>query len=289
MTKGIKISKQPESRLNDLRANCERCFGLCCVALPYASSADFPIDKEAGIPCPNLQSDFSCGVHNSLREKGFRGCSVYDCFGAGQKVAQVTFAGIDWRDAPETANQMFTILPIMQQLHEMLWYLNEALTFNLPPGIQDEMERILKETERLADLEPEAMVKLEIPSHRNIVSGLLQRTSEWVRAPYQQNGKNAQKRKKTYGRGLDFMGANLRKSDFRGSNLRGAFLIAANLREADLRNTDLLGADLRDTDIRGADLTGCIFLTQAQVNAARGDRHTKLPPLLKRPAHWSGL
>lgn len=37
-----------------LEADCSQCFGLCCVALPFARSADFPVDKAAGEPCRNL-------------------------------------------------------------------------------------------------------------------------------------------------------------------------------------------------------------------------------------------
>ena len=39
---------------SDLRADCERCVGLCCVAPAFSASADFAIDKAAGRPCPNL-------------------------------------------------------------------------------------------------------------------------------------------------------------------------------------------------------------------------------------------
>ncbi|MGW3479266.1 pentapeptide repeat-containing protein, partial [Streptomyces althioticus] len=56
---------------------------------------------------------------------------------------------------------------------------------------------------------------------------------------------------------------------------------------ADLRDADLIGADLRGADLAGADLTGALFLTQAQLNAARGDAATTLPPSLERPAHWA--
>jgi len=84
----------------DLRADCERCFALCCVAPAFSVSADFAINKPAGQACPHLQPDFRCGIHTGLREQGFRGCTVYDCFGAGQKVSQVTFGGRDWRQAP---------------------------------------------------------------------------------------------------------------------------------------------------------------------------------------------
>ena len=49
-----------------LRADCERCFGLCCVALAFAASADFAIDKDAGQPCPNLQPDYRCAIHSTM-------------------------------------------------------------------------------------------------------------------------------------------------------------------------------------------------------------------------------
>jgi hypothetical protein len=81
----------------DLRADCAQCFGLCCVAPAFTASADFAITKPAGRPCPNLGVGFGCGIHDRLRDSGFGGCAVYDCFGAGQKVAQVTFGGRDWR------------------------------------------------------------------------------------------------------------------------------------------------------------------------------------------------
>lgn len=67
-----------DSILNQLRADCENCFGLCCVALPYAKSADFALDKDGGTPCSNLQSDYRCGIHENLRAKGYRGCTVYE-------------------------------------------------------------------------------------------------------------------------------------------------------------------------------------------------------------------
>src|SRR5674536_229291 len=113
-------------RRRSLRADCERCFGLCCVAPAFSASADFAIDKDAGQPCPNLRPDFRCGIHARLREQGFPGCTAYDCFGAGQQVAQVTFGGQNWRRDPQAAQQMFAVFSTMRQLHELLWYLTEA-------------------------------------------------------------------------------------------------------------------------------------------------------------------
>jgi hypothetical protein len=41
------------------------------------------------------------------------------------------------------------------------------------------------------------------------------------------------------------------------------------------------------TDLSAADLSGALFLTQAQVNSARGDERTRRPERLGRPAHRS--
>jgi uncharacterized protein YjbI with pentapeptide repeats len=274
------------SRLT-MQADCENCFGLCCVALPFAASTDFAIDKDAGQPCQNLQSDFRCSIHNSLRQRGFRGCTVYDCFGAGQKVSQVTFGGRDWRQAPESAKQMFEVFPIMRQFHELLWYLTEALTLQPARPIYGALSQALDETERLTHLSPDSVMELDVAKHRADVNALLLQTSEIVRDDARRQQKGPTGRQKTLGRGLDLIGANLRGADLRCANLRGAYLIAADLSGADLRVADLIGADFRDADLSGADLTESIFLTQAQLNAAKGDADTKLPPSLVRPTHWS--
>jgi uncharacterized protein YjbI with pentapeptide repeats len=261
-----------------LRADCARCFALCCVAPAFSTSADFAIDKPAGQPCPNLRSDFRCGIHDRLRETGFPGCAAYDCFGAGQQVAQVTFGGRDWRREPRIARQMFDAFAVMRQLHELLWYLTEALT--LPPArpLRRDLRLALDETERLTSLEPDALVVLDVAAVRTHVNELLLRTSERVRAGVA--GRTVDHR------GADLTGADLRGTDLRGASLRGAYLIGADLRGVDLRMADLIGADLRGADLRAADLFGSIFVTQPQVDAARGDAGTRLPPRLRRPTHW---
>jgi uncharacterized protein YjbI with pentapeptide repeats len=261
-----------------LRGDCERCFGLCCVAPAFSASADFAIDKAAGYPCPNLQPDFRCGIHNRLRQRGFPGCTVYDCFGAGQKVAQVTFGGEDWRRNPRIATQMFQVFAVMRQLHESLWYLTQALTLQLARPLHAELSAALKETDSLTRNSPDALLGLDVQAHWRVVTELLLRTSELVRA---EAGRRQVDR-----RGADLTGKDLRGVDFRGANLRGAYLIGADLRGTDLRMADLIGADFRGADIRGADLTGSIFLTQSQIDAAKGDLDTRLPPSLTRPTHW---
>lgn len=277
----------PDSSRLSLQADCESCFGLCCAALPFAASVDFAMDKEAGNPCVNMQTDHRCGVHNNLRELGFRGCTVYDCFGAGQKVSQHTFGGNDWRQVPASAKQMFEVFPIMWHLQELLWYLTEALTLQPAYPVHVALSAARDETERLTLLSPDSLMELDVAAHRADVNALLLKTSELVRTEARRQQKNSSKRQKTYDRGADLIGAKLKGADLRGANFRGAYLIAADLRNADLRVADLIGADLRDTDLRGANLTESIFLTQAQLNAAKGDANTLLPPAFTRPTHWS--
>ncbi|MDQ1463632.1 MAG: hypothetical protein QOC73_573 [Actinomycetota bacterium] len=263
-----------------LRADCASCFGLCCVAPAFSASADFAIDKPAGRPCPNLQGDFRCGIHSELRPRGFRGCATYDCFGAGQQIAQVTFGGADWRAAPDTADQMFAAFAIMRQLHEMLWYLNEALKRPAAQSHHDDLRAEFADIERLTQCNADALVGLDVVALRRSVNPLLERTSELVRAESPRRGPDRV--------GADLIGADLRGADLMAANLRGAYLIGADLRGADLRLADLLGADLRDADLRGADLTGSIFLTQSQIDASRGNSDTRLPTTVTRPVHWHG-
>ncbi|MGR6968567.1 pentapeptide repeat-containing protein [Streptomyces cynarae] len=270
----------PSTDPSDLRGDCGSCFALCCVALPFARSADFAVDKDAGTPCRNLEGDFRCGVHSELRQRGFSGCTVYDCFGAGQKVSQITFGGRDWRSGDrEHARRMFGVFPVVRQLHELLRYLSEALTLPAARPVHADLRRMLEETEWLTLRTPEELGELDVDAHRQEVNVLLLRTSELVRAG---TGRRTKDR-----RGADLIGARLKGADLRGASLRGACLIAADLTGADLRHADLIGADLRDADLTDADLTGAFFLTQPQINAARGSAGTRLPASVTRPAHWT--
>ncbi|MGW7411542.1 pentapeptide repeat-containing protein [Streptomyces sp. NPDC054863] len=276
-------------KTSELRSDCGSCFGLCCVALTLTKSSDFAIDKPAGKPCPNLGEGFGCGIHSRLRGEGFSGCTVYDCFGAGQKVSQVTFAGVNWREEPGSSELMFALLPVMKQLHELLWYVAEGLRLDVARPVHGELRRLRDETEELTRGSAEELVALDAEGHRLKVNAVLVRVSELVRGewaaavPRKKNGK----KRKTDLRGADLMGARRAGADLRGVNLRGAYVIAADLSGADLRGADVIGADFRDADVRGADVSAALFLTQTQVNAARGDAATKLPEGLDRPAHWA--
>jgi uncharacterized protein YjbI with pentapeptide repeats len=299
----------------ELRADCARCVGLCCVAPAFAASADFAINKPAGHPCPNLRDDYRCGIHHRLRGSGFPGCTVFDCLGAGQRLTQQTFGGRSWRE-PDVGPAMVAAFPAVRQLHELLWYVHEALDLPAARPVHPDLRRALADTEHLAGQDAATLGTLDVDPHRRAVNTLLLRASELARATFARarverdgtprkgtrardapgkalRGKDAPE-KAVRGRdmrgvelrGADLAGRDLGGADLRGASLRGAYLIGTNLRGANLELADVTGADLRGADLSGATLTGTLFLLQAQLDAAHGDAATALPSTFIRPAHW---
>ena len=63
---------------------------------------------------------------------------------------------------------------------------------------------------------------------------------------------------------------------FDAKHLAGTDLLVANLRSM----------KLRDARLEGAQLTAALFLSQPQLNSARGTKTTLLPPGLSAPPHW---
>ncbi|WP_077622488.1 pentapeptide repeat-containing protein [Sediminibacillus massiliensis] len=264
--------------IEELKSNCTQCFGLCCVALPFAKSADFPFDKKGGEPCKNLCSNHLCSIHDTLKDRGFNGCITYECFGAGQHVSQFLYEGRSWRENNECAEQMFSVFPIVQQLHEMLWYLKQALNTSEAVPIRSNLLEIYNKTAQLTSKAPEEILDLDVTAHRKLVNEHLVETSKLYRADFLHNTRKIKV--------ADYIGANLDGKDLRGEDLRGKLMIAANLKHSDLRKVDFIGADLRDANLRGANLNEALFLTQSQINSAKGDAQTKIPEYLDKPIHW---
>lgn len=270
-----------------LRPDCSQCFALCCTAFGLTRSADFAIDKPPATPCPNLAPDFSCTIHDRLRPRGFAGCTVFDCFGAGQAVSQRLFRGISWREDPESAPDMFAAFKVLRQLHEMLWLLAQAGAKAYGPDTAEDVRRLQAKVRAVAAGALEEVLAADIASLHLQVGGALREVSEEVRAGYFGAGPSGDDpRLVRLAPGADLAGANLRGLPLCAADLRGACLIAADLRGADLTAADLLGADLRDAKLDDADLTGALFLTQAQITAAHGSASTLLPAGLEQPGHW---
>jgi uncharacterized protein YjbI with pentapeptide repeats len=262
----------------DLRADCARCVGLCCVAPAFAASADFAVDKPAGVACPHLDGQFACRIHAHLRESGFAGCDVFDCFGAGQRVAGDVFPGDDPRAIPSAAPGMLRAFAVVRALQELLWHLVEARSLGVE-ALDGALATAERATARLVRLGGADLLAVDVAGHRDAVNAVLLEASEQARARGGPLGADR--------RGADLAGADLRRTDLRRASLRGALLVRADLRGADLDRTDLTGADLRGARVHGADLAHALFLTPAQLRAAVGDATTALPAGYARPGHWS--
>jgi hypothetical protein len=103
----------------NLRPDCSRCAGLCCVAPPFDADQGFGYDKPAHEACQHLQADFRCAIHAGLAEKGFPACASFDCFGAGQH-ATARHAGRTWRESNEMAVALFDDYTRLRGLHELM-------------------------------------------------------------------------------------------------------------------------------------------------------------------------
>jgi hypothetical protein len=266
-----------------LRPDCANCFALCCTAFGFSRSADFAVDKPAGTPCSNLAADFSCTIHHSLRARGFHGCTVFDCFGAGQRVSQDLFGGESWLEHPATKEKMFAAFKVARQLHEMLWYLAEAIRRCFDPAAARDAARYSGTIEKAFGGGPDQLLALDVQELHAEVRSLLMAVSEEVRASYFATGDDQDPELRP---GADLIGKDLRSRRLCGADLRGSYLIASDLRGSDLTAVDLLGADLRNAKLQGADLSRALYLTQPQINAARGDVRTLLPADLASPSHW---
>lgn len=91
-----------------LVADCTRCCGLCCVAPAFPASEDFAYEKPVHVACRHLRSDHCCDIHADRVARGFRGCAIYDCAGAGQKVTQWTSEaepGMSWLIRPSCSRR----------------------------------------------------------------------------------------------------------------------------------------------------------------------------------------
>ncbi|RBY90766.1 pentapeptide repeat-containing protein [Blastococcus sp. TF02A-26] len=248
-----------------LHADCARCAALCCVLPPFAASADFAIDKPAGRPCPNLAADDRCSIHARLPERGFPGCVTFDCFGAGQQLVQVTYAGRDPRRDPGA----LAVLDAMRQVSELLWYVAEALARPAAAPLRPRLTAVRDRARALREAPADELAELDTGALRRDAGALLREVSERVRAELPGPRRDRS--------GADLVGRDLRRADLRAACLRSAYLIGADLRGVDLRGADLLGADLRGADLRGTDLRDALFLTRPQVAAARTDPATRLP------------
>ena len=175
---------------------------------------------------------------------------------------------------------MFEAFAVMRNLHELAWYLAEALAMAATRPMHPELRVALDEIEPLARETADGLRAVDVAGRRASIGALLGKASELARA-----GAGPRTRRRARDRrGADLAGADLAgDAGLRGVDLRAALLVGADLRRADLRLADLAGADLRGANFAGADLRGSLFLTQSQLEAANGDPGAS-PVAASRPA-----
>ncbi|MCQ4637292.1 pentapeptide repeat-containing protein [Anaerovorax odorimutans] len=280
MDQNIHMESQFENLRGQLAIDCGACCGLCCIALYFAKSEGFPTDKKAGKPCGQLLNDFRCKIHPQLAEKGLKGCMAYDCFGAGQKVTQSIYGGATWKNMPpDQAAEMFDVFLRVCRLHQILWYLIEAISLTPAQKLKNELKGLIIKIQTTAGSSPKDICAFDLEEYRSRVNHALKEAGECVQKEVRGSIEKAQIRK-------DLCGRDFGRADLSGENFFMALMISSNLSGCRLRGTNFLGADLRDADLRDADLSESIFLTQMQINEAKGSKHTRLPGWLVRPGHW---
>jgi hypothetical protein len=158
----------------DLIPDCGSCAALCCVATSFEASEDFAIDKPAGVACPYVTSDCRCAIHSERVERGFPGCTVYDCFGAGQRTTRA------FALRPSAERERNAVFLALRVVHELLWMLTEAAKL-CPPGfksIRAELEIEIHALDGIAQACPEALVAIDLEAHRTIANATLRRLGE---------------------------------------------------------------------------------------------------------------
>jgi hypothetical protein len=110
----------------ELRADCSRCVGLCCVEPAFYAVQGFGYDKPAHVPCRHLTHDARCAIHEQRIERGFAACVGFDCLGAGQRVTKALRADANWRASKEAAARAFAAYRACVVLHRLMAMLTLA-------------------------------------------------------------------------------------------------------------------------------------------------------------------
>jgi hypothetical protein len=150
-------------RRTDLVPECGSCAALCCVAPSFERSIEFACDKPAGERCQHLTQGDGCSIHAERADRGFRGCIVYDCYGAGQRVTRAFGS-----EPSSTRDRTFLAA---RDLHELLFLLTEATSLCPPEAcdLRGQLDVEIAALDRIADPEH------GIADHRAVTHALLRR------------------------------------------------------------------------------------------------------------------
>lgn len=252
-----------------LHSDCKNCCGLCCCALYCAKIDGFPENKKEGIPCSHLQQDFRCDMHAQLQQRNMKGCKAYECFGAGQKITQ-QYDPAHWLNTPAIKTQMYQSFQTIYRLQEILSYLLEAETLVENKNLDKLIQKYLE----YAKVPIHEIASLPIDAYQKRVNIELKDVCKKLHC-YDENRKN-----------FVYLQKDLKPIACHQKDLSMCTLIGCDGKKLIADSLNFLGADIRDVDFSNADLRNTIFLTQRQLNSAKGNRQTKLPNHLHIPDTW---
>lgn len=152
-------------RRPDLVPDCGSCNAVCCIATSFDASEDFALAKSAGTPCPNLDGN-RCSIHPERVARGYLGCTLYDCYGAGPAISRTHLEGA-------ARDEAFRRL---QRLHELLWMLVEAAKLHA----SDELEQQTAALEVVVRIPPEQLGAVDLDGIEASVRAVLRRTGERI-------------------------------------------------------------------------------------------------------------
>lgn len=275
----IRQYNDKKDNFSAFRIRCEACSGLCCVALYFSKYDGFPADKAAGTPCRNLNENFECAIHKDLRRKKMKGCLAYDCCGAGQLVTSL-YGDKNWRSDPQVSREIYDVFVKTFYLQQILCCLTEVLTLQPAKPLWKQAEELIAQLRGLLHSNPKEIMGFDMEEFGPGANTLLKNAAELVQKEvcHGKRGKAADKK--------DFIGHQFKKAPLHGYDFSSCLLIAANMEGCSLTGCNFLGADLRDTSLKNADLSESIYLTQGQLNSAKGNKNTRIPQHLVVPAGW---
>jgi len=261
--------------IKQLKSDCSKCSGLCCVALFFSKIDGFPENKIAGKACSHLMTDYCCNIHCQLTKQKMKGCIGYDCFGAGQHVTQSVYQGKTWNDLFEQSAEIFDVFTVVFQLHQIRYFLIESMLFSIVKPLEKEIHTLYVENIKICHSSIKEILSFDLEKYKTTVNLVLKQLCNLLL----RNTNNKES-------SIEFFGKSFKGKNMSGINLSSKLLIAANFEDCLFNGTIFLGADTRDTNFSNANLSESIFLTQGQINSAKGNRNTKLPKHLDYPITW---
>ncbi len=180
-----------------------------------------------------------------------KGCLGYDCLGAGQFAVQ--------KNVP--ANQdMFAVYRKLFSLHQMLWYLGEALLQKETASFHGELQMLIQTLDTVRRQPWKTVLTADIDSLHEQTNRLLKKTMQQKQLRHPSPHKHPM--------GKRFTNKRLRSTDFSMKSL-----LAADLSGCDLQGSCFLGSDMRDCRIAAgtADFTKGPAMSRAEAVQAVGE------------------